>query len=193
MMRAAQATAPGTRHREASTSDLDRPVAGRWSIDAHRSTLRVGAKVGLLLTVSGTFADVCGVVQIADDPTASQVQVAVATASLSSGSSCMDALLHGAGLIDSARNPTIDFTSRAVRPSRSIGSWLLDGVLTTTSARLPVTLTMRDPVARNGCLTFRASGAVPSGEAVRLLSQPGVERVLGPTLQLDLAVAAIRA
>lgn len=176
-----------------AAAGTDAPLVGRWLIDASRSTLRVAVKVGVLLTVSGTFADVCGAVEIAEDPADSRVQVAVGTASLSSGSNCMDALMHGAGVVDSARNPTIDFVSTALRPGRKAGCWLLEGVLATDSALLDVTLEMLDPVARDGRLTFRATGVLPSREAVRLLSQPRVERVLGPTMRLDLTVVAIRA
>lgn len=190
MVRTAADPASSTRDRSATA---DQPVDGRWVIDAARSTLRVAVRVGVLFTVSGTFADVSGVVDIADDPTASRVEVAVGTASLSSGNGCLDALLHGAGVVDNARNPTISFVSSMLRRGRAAGCWLLDGMLATDSALLDVTLAMVDPVASGDTLTFRASGVLPSREAVRLLSQPSVERVLGPTMRLDLTVVAVRA
>lgn len=171
----------------------DAGVAGRWLVDAQRSTLRVTVKLGRLLTVSGSFADVRGEVEIAGEPADSRVEVAVGTKSLSSGSSRMDALMHGAGIVDSARNPTIDFVSSTLRPGRSAGSWLLDGLLATANALLEVTLAMAGPVTANGQLICRATGELSSREAVRLLSQPGVERVLGPTMQLDLTLVATRA
>lgn len=167
--------------------------AGRWLIDAARSTLRVSVKVGLFATVHGTFADVTGHVDVTADPAGSHVEVVVGTASLSSGSACMDTLLHGAGLIDSARNPSIGFVSRTVRPGNVPGSWFLDGLLATDGAVLDVTLEMRDPVHTGGALLFRATGSLPSREAVRLLSQPGVERAIGKTMGLDLTVVAVPA
>lgn len=179
--------------RGAPPAHADQPSVGRWLIDAGRSTLRVEVKLGLLMNISGSFADVRGSVDIAADPAASRVQVAVGTASLSSGSSCVDALMHGTGVVDSARNPTIEFVSTALRRGGTTSSWLLDGLLVTDSALLEVTLQMPDPVARSGCLTFRATGVLPSREAVRLLSQPGVERLLGSTMRLDLTVVATRA
>ncbi|MET3808195.1 polyisoprenoid-binding protein YceI [Nakamurella sp. UYEF19] len=164
---------------------------GRWSIDALRSTLRVSVKVGLFATVHGTFADVTGHVDVAADPSRSRVEVAVATGSLSSGSSCVDALLHGAGVVDSARNPSISFVSRAIRAGAEAGTWFLDGLLATNGAVLDVTLEMSDPIATGGALLFRATGSLPSKEAVRLLSQQGVERVLGRTMGLDLTIVAV--
>ena len=161
-----------------------------WVIDANRSTLRVSVKVGFL-TVHGTFADVTGQLELAGDPLSSKVEVRVGTDSLTSGSACMDSLLHGAGVVDSARNPLIHFVSTGLE-QRSGGRWLLVGRLATDSAALDVTLEMGEPVEQNGSFLFRATGVLPSGEAVRLLAQNGVERVLGKTMKLDLTVSAVR-
>ena len=176
-----------------SHSAIATPVTGRWLIDATRSTLRVSVKVGLFVAVSGTFADVRGHVDVTDDPSSSRVDVTVGTASLSSGSACMDTLLHSAGVIDSVKNPAIAFVSRALRPGPASGTWLLDGLLATDSAVLDVTLQMARPSACDGRLLFRATGTLPSRSAVRLLSQPGVEKVLGSTMKLDLTVTAVPA
>ena len=167
--------------------------AGRWIIDAASSTLEVSVKVGIFATVHGSFADVSGHLDLTADPQQSRVQVSVGTASLSSGSACMDAVLHGAGVVDSARNPSIEFVSRALRPGSTGGTWLLDGLLATENAVLDVTLKMTDPLEQDGALLFRAKGSLQSKDAVRLLSQPGVERVLGRTMGLDLTVVAVPA
>ena len=161
----------------------------RWVIDANRSTLRVSVKVGFL-TVHGTFADVTGHLELTGDPLASRVKVRVGTGSLTSGSACMDSLLHGAGIVDSARNPSIHFISTGLQ-QRSGGRWRLVGRLATDSAALDVTLEMGEPVEQNGTFLFRATGALPSGEAIRLLAQNGMERVLGTMMKLDLTVSAV--
>ena len=164
---------------------------GRWVIDAARSTLAVSVKVGPFVTVRGLFSDVNGHVDLRPDPTRSRVDVSVGTASLTSGSACLDALLHGAGVVDSARNPSIGFVSRAVRAGAKSGSWLLDGLLATDGAVLDVSLEMTEPLRRDDALVFRATGTLQSKDAVRLLSQPGVERLLGRTMGLDLTVTAV--
>jgi polyisoprenoid-binding protein YceI len=167
--------------------------AGRWAIDARRSTLRVSVKVGLFATVDGTFGDVEGHVDVAENPLDSRVDVTVPTRSLSSGSACMDSLLHGAGIVDSAKNPHIGFVSRSVRPGDVPGTWLLDGLLATDGAVLDVTLQMSSPVREDDHLRFHAVGSLQSKDAVRLLSRPGVDKILGRTMRLDLTVVAVPA
>ncbi|SDP39312.1 Polyisoprenoid-binding protein YceI [Nakamurella panacisegetis] len=186
------ATASTARRRPTGRGAAQEPV-GRWVVDAARSTLQVSVKVGPFLTVRGVFGDVTGHVDLAVDPARSRVEVSVGTSSLTSGSSCIDALLHGAGVIDCDRNPSIGFVSRALRPGVSPGSWLLDGLLATDGAVLDVILEMTEPLRRDGALVFRATGTLHSKDAVRLLSQPGVDRVLGRTMGLDLTVTAVAA
>lgn len=167
-------------------------TTGRWTIDAGRSTLQVSVKVGLLATVRGRFAEVTGFVEITDDPARSTVSVTVPTASLTSGSHTMDTVLHNAGLVDSAKNPVIVFVSRAVRPGSVTGSWFLDGLLATDGDVLDVTFEMTEPEADpDGCMVFRASGSLSSKDAVRLLSHPGVDRLLGRSMGLNLTVVAV--
>ncbi|MTD15751.1 hypothetical protein GIS00_17595 [Nakamurella sp. YIM 132087] len=186
----------------ARTATVDRTVtacsvqgltAGRWTIECSRSALKVSVKVGIFATATGRFGRVTGQVELAEDHLASTVEVAVDTRSLTSGSSSMDALLHGAGIIDSEANPTISFVSRALRPAGQDGRWLLDGLLTTDGAVLDVTLDMADPtLAADGALELHAVGQLSSKDAVRLLSHPGVEKILGRTMALDLVVVVVK-
>jgi polyisoprenoid-binding protein YceI len=193
-----KATATATRSANRRAGRIDAsisvcPAAGRWAIDARRSSLRVSVKVRLFATVDGTFGDVNGHVDVAENPLDSRVDVTVPTRSLSSGSACMDSLLHGAGIVDSAKNPHIGFVSRSVRPGEVTGTWLLDGLLATDGAVLDVTLQMSDPVREDDHLRFHAVGSLQSKDAVRLLSRPGVEKILGRTMRLDLTVVAVPA
>jgi hypothetical protein len=169
--------ASATRSRAAApTCSAAGLVAGRWQVDGSRSALQVSVKVGLFATAHGRFHEVTGHVDVATDHLASTVEISVATASLSSGSACMDTLLHGAGIIDSD------------------GCWLLDGLLTTDGAVLDVTLRMSDPaLGADGALTLTAVGELTSKDAVRLLSRPGVEKMLGRTMALDLTVVVVPA
>ncbi len=159
-------------------------AAGRWVIDSVRSHLKVSVKVGLF-TVHGRFTDVHGTVEVGEQQDDSAVSVTVATASLTSGSHTMDALLRGAGVIDTERNPEIAFDSRALRPAGD--RWELDGLLVTKGGVLDVSLQLAAPTAGpDGALVFRARGALTSKEAVRLLSSIGMDRLLGRTMELDL-------
>ncbi len=163
----------------------------RWMIDAARSSLQVSVTVGPFVTVRGRFAEMRGSVQVADDPGRSRVEVRVGTASLTSGSATMDALLRNAGVIDSVRNPVICFDSRVLRFDPHSGRWLLVGLLATHGGVLDVTLRMPEPMlATDGTLRVSARGQLTSRDAVRLLSHPGLDRLLGRTMGLDLTVVA---
>lgn len=166
-------------------------VSGRWVLDAGRSNLRVSVKVGFLATVYGRFCDMSGHVDISRDLLSSRIAVEVGTASLTSGSSHMDALLHGAGIVDSKANPIIAFESTALK-AESDGTWWLHGDLATGNGSLPASLQLNEPtVIQPGRMRFRATGSLPTRDAVWLLSHPGVERLLGRHMGLDLTVEAV--
>jgi hypothetical protein len=41
-------------------------------------------------------------------------------------------------------------------------------------------------------IRFRATGTIASRDAVRLLSQPGVDRLIGKSMGIDLVIEAVR-
>ncbi len=187
----------GRRRVSVDTPPATCPEPGEWAIDAGCSRLRISVKVGFVATVTGRFSDVTGVLHTADDPTASSVSVRVRTASLTSGSSYWDTVLVNAGLVDTRTNPTIAFESTGVRPG-SFG-WRIAGSLRTHRGDLPVDFDLQCPATDLGSdsdgaerIRLRATGAVASKDAVWLLSQPGLERLVGKTMNIDLAVEAIR-
>ncbi len=165
---------------------------GRWTIDASRSNLQISVKVGLLGTVRGRFTTIAGRVEMSADPTDSHISVEVATSSLTSGSAHWDAVLISAGLVDTAMNPTIAFESTGMRAHGS--GWELTGILLTNRGCLSVTFTLaclsEDNTDR---IRFRASGNLSSKDAVRLLSQPSFERLIGKTMGIEMTVEAVRA
>lgn len=166
------------------------PFAGRWEVDADRSSLRVGVKVGLFATAHGRFTEMAGLALLADRPEDCAVDVTVTTASLTSGSDTMDTLLRGAGIVDCTANPGLTFRSTDVRPARS--GWELAGELVTAGSTLPLVLAMSDPQPLGDDLKLRATGSIGTGDAVRLLSRPGLGTLLGRTMSLDLQVVLVR-
>lgn len=165
--------------------------AGRWLIDAERSSLQISVKVGFVATVSGRFTEVRGALELAGDPLSSTIAVEVPTRSLTSGSSHWDSVLLNAGLIDSTANPTIAFASTALAENN--GGWCMFGLLVTERGCLPVSfqlVCLSETVDR---MRFRATGSLAARDAVRLLSQPGVERLIGKTMTVDLVVEAVPA
>jgi polyisoprenoid-binding protein YceI len=177
--------------RQVRTAFADVPASGTWRIDAQRSSLQIGVKVGLLATVTGRFTDVQGEVEIGDGILDSRIEVVVPTRSLTSGSQHWDGVLMRAGLVDVEANPIIAFESTGLRENGD--GWLLDGVLMTDRGCLSVAFTLEclsDGVTDR--MRFRATGSVASRDAVRLLSQPGVDRLIGKRMTVDLIVEAVR-
>jgi len=166
------------------------PAAGCWRIDAANSSLQISVKVGFVATVRGRFTDVHGQLDLADDVLDSQIAVEVPTSSLTSGSSHWDSVLMNAGLVDTKANPTISFESTGLSPRGD--NWLLDGVLVTGRGCLEIQLELACLGHDVSRIRFRATGSISSKDAVRLLSQPGVDRLIGKSMGIDLVVEAVR-
>lgn len=176
-----------------AAADPCRMPIGNWTIDATRSTLQVGVRVGLM-TVRGRFTQVDGELEIVEETADSSISVTVQTSSLTSGSRSMDSMLLGAGVIDTEANPVIAFASRAIRADHDSGSCAIDGLLATDGGVLDISLTSGAPeLLPDGSMLFRAAGSLPSRDSVRLLSRTGVERLLGRTMELDLTIVAVPA
>ncbi len=178
---------PVARH----TASAGAAAPGRWRIDAAASTLQISVGVGFVATVRGRFTDVVGEVRLAVPREASSIRVEVASASLSSGSSHWDDVLHAAGLVDTQTCPTIAFASRTLRPAGD--GWELDGTLRTARGICLIRLALHCRGESAHRLRFEASGTVPSREATRLLSRPGVQRLLGRSMAVHLLVEAVPA
>ena len=166
--------------------------AGSWRIDAANSALQISVKIGFLATVTGRFTDISGRVNITDGLLDSRIAVEVGTNSLTSGSKHWDSVLMNAGLIDTATNPTIAFESTGLT-ERGAG-WELTGVLVTERGCLPVTFDLEclSDLHDAARLRFRATGSLASKDAVRLLSQPGVDKLIGKQMSVDLLIEAFR-
>jgi polyisoprenoid-binding protein YceI len=90
------------------------PVAGTWSVDpGHTEVGFVGRHLGLTKT-RGRFTGVDGTVHVADDPTASTIDVTIDMASVESGSTNRDDHLRSASWFDVDNHPTAQFRSTAI-------------------------------------------------------------------------------
>lgn len=183
-----QATATAAERTTAVLSGMQR---GRWVVDASCSHLQVAVRVGGLASVHGRFPELSGHIEVATDPLASRIVAQVGTATLTTGNAYWDAVLTSAGLVDTAANPIIRFDSTGMSPGTAAGRRQLNGLLRTRSSELELTLDLAGPIIlAPDRVRFRAHGALPRVRAAQLLSRPGVQRLLGPTLHLDLAVEA---
>lgn len=121
-------------------SNISTLPAGTWSIDPAHTEVGFVARHLMVSKVRGTFADVAGTVEVAEDVTASSVDVTVAMASVETRSADRDAHLKSADFFDVEKYPTMRFVSTAFNGEE------LTGDLTIKDVTKPVTF----EVAFNG-------------------------------------------
>ena len=120
------------------TDQTVRPTAGTWAIDpGHAGVAFVGRHFGLT-RIRGRFTGVAGTVVIADDLTASQVDVEIDMRSVDSGDDTRDTHLRSSDLFEVATYPTATFRSTAVEVDGTSGR--MTGDLTIKGVTRPVTL-----------------------------------------------------
>ncbi len=108
--------------------DRSVPAPGTWQIDpAHSSVEFVGRHL-MVTKVRGSFSDVAGTIDVAENPLDSHVSVSIATDSISTGAADRDGHLKSADFFDVENNPTMTFESTSVRSKGS--GWVLEGDLT---------------------------------------------------------------
>ena len=90
---------------------VELPAAGVWQIDpGHAEVGFVGRHFGLT-KVRGRFTGVAGTVTIADNPSASTVEVVIDMSSVNSGDTSRDDHLRSDDLFDADQHPTAKFNS----------------------------------------------------------------------------------
>jgi polyisoprenoid-binding protein YceI len=114
------------------------PAPGRWLIDPGHTELAFIGRHFMLTKVRGRFTGVSGVIQVAEAPEDSTVEVTIDMASVDSGSEARDEHLRSADLFDVARYPTATFSGRAAGWQGTDGA--LAGELTIRGVTRPVTL-----------------------------------------------------
>ena len=114
------------------------PAPGRWQIDPGHTELAFIGRHFMLTKVRGRFTGLSGVIQIAEEPGDSTVELTIDMASVDSGSQARDEHLRSADLFDVARHPRATFSGHAADWHGTRG--LLTGVLTIRDIPQPVTL-----------------------------------------------------
>jgi polyisoprenoid-binding protein YceI len=90
------------------------PAAGVWDIDPGHTDLAFVGRHFMVTKVRGRFTGVTGTVTIAEDLSASTVEVDIDMASVESGSQARDEHLRSAELFDVEKYPTATFRSTRV-------------------------------------------------------------------------------
>lgn len=136
------------------------PVAGTYQLDPTHTSADFVAKHLMVTKVRGGFENVSGSFEVAEDVTASTVEVTIETGTISSGTSDRDAHLKSPDFLDVEAYPTIRFAGTGVEPAGE--NWKLNGDLTIKDVTRPVSLDLEflgvvaDPWG-NDRLAFTAS------------------------------------
>ena len=114
-------------------SSIKNLPAGTWSVDPSHTEVGFVARHLMVSKVRGNFADVAGTVVVADDITASTVDVTVQMASVDTRSADRDTHLKSADFFDVENYPTMRFVSTSFDGEK------LSGDLTIKDVTKPVT------------------------------------------------------
>jgi polyisoprenoid-binding protein YceI len=115
------------------------PPVGRWVIDPSHSDVQFIARHMMVSRVRGHFREFSGVINIAEVPEESWVEVTIAAASIDTGDEERDRHLRSPEFLDVERFPELRYRSTSVR---AVGDdrWEVTGDLTIRDVTRPVTL-----------------------------------------------------
>ncbi len=114
------------------------PETGTYQIDPSHSSVEFVVRHMGLAKVRGRFNEFEGTIHIADDVFQSSASATIQTASIDTQDESRDGHLRSADFFDAEQNPTLEFTSTAIRQDGD--AWLVDGDLTIAGTTRPVTL-----------------------------------------------------
>ena len=111
-----------------TSSILNGLTTGTWAIDPTHSEVGFVARHLMVSKVRGSFSDVSGTVEVADELADSVATVAIQTASVSTGTADRDAHLRSADFFDVETFPEMTFVSTSFDGSTLVGDLTINGV-----------------------------------------------------------------
>jgi polyisoprenoid-binding protein YceI len=114
------------------------PLAGSYTIDASHTSVGFVARHLMVSKVRGSFPEVSGTLQVAEDPTASSLEVTVGTASVTTREDQRDAHLRSADFFEVEKYPEMRFAASSARAHGE--NWVVEGELTIKETTRPVSL-----------------------------------------------------
>lgn len=139
------------------------PAIGVWDLDTAHSDLRIIAKHLMVTKVRGTFEELTGTIEVAEDPTESKARIEAKAASVTTGVADRDEHLRSPDFLDAATYPLVTFEASEVAPAGE--AWKLNGDLTIRGVTKPVTFdlsyegSVQDPYG-NTKAAFFATGEI---------------------------------
>jgi len=114
------------------------PAPGRWQIDPGHTELAFIGRHFMLTKVRGRFTGVSGVIEVAEQPGDTTVDVTIDMTSVESGNEARDEHLRSADFFDVNHHPAATFSARASGWQGTAG--VLAGELTLRGVTRPVSL-----------------------------------------------------
>lgn len=139
------------------------PAAGKYLLDPSHSDLRIVARHLMVSKVTGTFGEMTGTIEVAEDPTDSAVEIVARAATIETGTADRDTHLRSPDFLDAEKYPEITFKSTAIASSGN--EWKLTGDLTIRDITKPATFNLvyegdaTDPYG-NKKVAFTATGQI---------------------------------
>jgi polyisoprenoid-binding protein YceI len=131
------------------------PTRTTWQIDPSHSLVEFSVRHMMFSTVKGRFTSLQGsIVDVADDPSQSSVEVSIDATSVTTGDGNRDGHLRSADFFNVEQYPTISFTSGRIQGSRD--RFTVTGELTINGVGREVVLDV----------TFNGVGTNPWGKTV---------------------------
>lgn len=142
-----------------ATAAISTLTAGTWAIDPTHSEVGFVARHLMVTKVRGSFTDVSGTVEVAEDIAQSVATVVIKTASVNSGTADRDSHLKSADFFDSETHPDMTFTSTAFTGDTLTGDLTIKGVTTPVTLDVEFNGVATDPWG-NEKAAFEATGEI---------------------------------
>lgn len=139
------------------------PAVGTYALDPAHSHLRIVARHLMVSKVTGSFSELSGTIDVAENPVDSAVEVVAAAATIDTGSADRDEHLRSEDFLNAETYPDITFRSTMIESNGQ--DWKLIGDLTIRDATKPASFgliyegTVVDPYG-NQKAVFTASGQI---------------------------------
>jgi len=185
----------------ASTRDVNGvtlPTTGTFALDRSHTQVGFVARHLMVSKVRGRFTDFEGTIVVADDPSASSVEVTIQAASVNTSDENRDNHVRNNDFLSVEEFPTLSFRSTKVELNPR-GDWKVYGDLTVRGVTRPVVLdvefegVIQDPWG-NQRLGFTASGEIDRndfGVSFNAALETG-GFVVSPKVKLEIEAEAVR-
>ena len=174
------------------------PTTGTFALDRSHTEVGFVARHLMVSKVRGRFTDFEGTIVVADDPSASSVEVTIQAASVNTSDENRDNHVRNNDFLSVEEFPTLSFRSTKVE-LKPRGDWKVYGDLTVRGVTRPVVLdvefegVIQDPWG-NQRLGFTASGEIDRndfGVSFNAALETG-GFVVSPKVKLEIEAEAVR-